>query len=102
MTVTCPYGGGIKAGLQAYVYGYEVATQIAEQFLDYPIIGNIVDALDWVVFDLQRIADNGPLEYPIFEPLDFTNKILLVNKVRLYFEAWLWDHFCECLPLPDG
>lgn len=102
MPVTCPFGAQVKPGLQPFVYGWEIAVQVAEQFTDYPIIGNVVDSLDWVVFDVQWVADHGPLEYPVFTALDFVDKLALAAKMKDYFDAFLWDKFCECKPHPDG
>lgn len=102
MPVTCPYGAEIKPGLQTYVYGYEIATQIAEEIAEAPILGNLVDALDWVVFDLQWVADHGPFDYPVFNAVDFTSITTLAEKVKSYVDAWLWANFCQCAARPGG
>lgn len=102
MAVTCPYGSEIKPGVQPYVYGYEVATQIAEQLSDYPLIGNIVDSLDWVVYDLQWVSDHGPFDFPTFTMFDFLDLVSLAGKVKDYFNAYLWAAFCQCAARPGG
>jgi hypothetical protein len=99
---TCPYGSQLKPEVNLFILGASVMVELAAQFLEIPIVGNVLDFLNWTMFDMQWIADNGPFDYPEITEQDYVDKPALAVKVLNYANAWMWDKFCECQSPPGG
>lgn len=102
MALTCPYGSELKPGVEQFILGSSFLVEIAQQFLEIPLIGNALDFISWTLFDLQYISDNGPFDYPVITTDDYLSGQTIVPKLLAYVNAWLWDKFCQCQTPPGG
>lgn len=72
------------------------------QLIETYIWGNILDAIDDVMIDVQQVCQNGPYDYPNMDEADGRGIIGYVGVAWEWINAFVWDKFCECKPNPDG